>query len=115
MGRRNLRDAKFAKTDLCVIKEFIVTGVLKHARVVDDTEVVVDCGDIVGHLYNYRDMDEPGHPVKMRSEITYSDGSDTLPFGRTWDIPGTEVVSKVMYFYSAVCHYASAREEFNHL
>lgn len=115
MSSRNLKDCKFAKADLRGINGLISAGIMPNARIEDDNEVVVDFGSIVGHLYNYRDMDVPGHPMKMRTVVRYADDSDTVPFGQTWDIPSVTVLAKVLHFYNAVNLYATARKEFNQL
>ena len=112
---RNLKDCKFTKNDLIGINGLIKSNIMPNARVEDDNEVVVDCGGLVGHLYNYRDMDVPGHPMKMRTVVMYADDSAKVPFGQTWDIPGVDVLSKVLHFYNAVNWYATARKEFNQL
>ena len=115
MAYRNLKDTKFAKADLRGINELIGAGIMPNATVDADNEVIVDFGSIVGHLYNYRDMDVPGHPMKMRTVVLHADGSDHVPFGQTWDIPSVAVVAKVLHFYSAVKLYATAQKEFNQL
>ncbi len=115
MSLRNLKDCKFTKADLIGINGLINSNIMPNARVEDDNEVVVDFGSIVGHLYNYRDMDVPGHPMKMRTSVMYADDSEKVPFGHTWDIPGVDVLSKVLHFYNAVNWYATARKEFNQL
>lgn len=115
MAYRNLKDAKFAKSDLRGINELISAGIMPNATVDADNEVIVDFGSIVGHLYNYRDMDAPGHPMKMRTVILYADGASTVPFGQTWDIPNVNVVAKVLHFYNAVNMYVTAQKEFNQL
>lgn len=59
MAKRNLRYIKFTKAERNRIADLINCGAMKGVEIVNGDEITITTDRLVGHLYNYRDMDEP--------------------------------------------------------
>ena len=111
MARRNLKYITFTKTERNRIADLISCGAMKGVEIVDGNEITIKTDGFVGHLYNYRDMDEPQHPRLFRTEIVSNDSeSHGALFGNMIDVKVTDPIMQVFYFYHAVKRYSDAAD-----
>lgn len=111
MAKRNLRYIKFTPTERNRITDLINCGAMKGVEIVNGDEITITTDRLVGHLYNYRDMDEPQHPRLFRTEIASNDSeSHAAIFGNTLDVKVTDPIMQVFYFYHAVKRYSDAAD-----
>lgn len=111
MAKRNLRYIKFTKTERNRIADLISCGAMKGVEIVDGNEITITTDTCVGHLYNYRDMDEPQHPRLFRTGIVSNDSeSHGAIFGNTLDVKVTDPIMQIFYFYHAVKRYSDAAD-----
>lgn len=111
MARRKLKYIKFSKAERNRIADLISCGAMKGVEIVDGDEIAITTDKCVGHLYNYRDMDKPQHPRLFRTEIVSNDSeSHGAIFGNTMDVPVTDSIMQVFYFYQAVECYSDAAD-----
>ena len=98
MSRRNLKYIMFTKAERNRIADLINCGAMKGVEIVDGNEITIKTDSHVGHLYNYRDMDEPQHPRLFRTEIVSNDSeSHGALFGNTLDVKVTDPIN---HFYT---------------
>lgn len=111
MSRRNLKYIMFTKAERNRIADLINCGAMKGVEIVDGNEITIKTDSHVGHLYNYRDMDEPQHPRLFRTEIVSNDSeSHGALFGNMIDVKVTDPIMQVFYFYHAVKRYSDAAD-----